>query len=64
MNFSFDSGDQTSGIHYEKKQGYYMYFLVKMIRDAKGDLPMKELFERASIIVKHVAALTDKIQEL
>ena len=63
LSFSSSSGDQTSSVYHEKKQGYYTYFLIKTIRDAKGNLSMKELFERTSIAVKRATALIDKIQE-
>lgn len=42
LSFSSSSGDQTSSVYHEKKQGYYTYFLIKTIRDAKGNLSMKE----------------------
>ena len=63
LSFSSSSGDQTSSVYHEKKQGYYTYFLIKTIRDAKGNLSMKELFERTSVAVKRATALIDKIQE-
>jgi hypothetical protein len=41
----------------------YTYFLIKTIRDAKGNISMKELFDRTSAAVKRATALIDKIQE-
>lgn len=63
LSFSSSSGDQTSSVYHEKKQGYYTYFLIKTIRDAKGNISMKELFDRTSAAVKRATALIDKIQE-
>ena len=63
LSFSSSSGDQTSSVYHEKKQGYYTYFMIKTIRDAKGNISMKELFDRTSAAVKRATALIDKIQE-
>lgn len=63
LSFSSSSGDQTSSVYHEKKQGYYTYFLVKTIKDAKGDLSMKDLFERTNQGVKKATALIGKMQE-
>ena len=38
-------------------------FLVKCIKDAKGDLTMKELFEKTNAEVKKATALIGKMQE-
>lgn len=63
LSFSSSSGDQTSSVYHEKKQGYYTYYLIKTIRDAKGDITMKDLFRKTSSAVKRATALIDKIQE-
>lgn len=63
LSFSSSSGDQTSSVYHEKKQGYYTYFLIKTIKDAKGELSMKELFERTNAEVKKATALIGKMQE-
>ena len=63
LSFSSSSGDQTSSVYHDKKQGYYTYFLVKCIKDAKGDLTMKELFEKTNAEVKKATALIGKMQE-
>ena len=63
MSFSSSSGDQTSSVYHDKKQGYYTYFLIKAIKDAGGDLTMKQLFERTNAEVKKATALIGKMQE-
>lgn len=63
LSFSSSSGDQTSSVYHDKKQGYYTYFLVKTIKDAKGCITMKELFEQTSAAVKKATAMIGKIQE-
>lgn len=63
LSFSSSSGDQTSSVYHDKKQGYYTYFLIKTIKDAKGNLSMKELFEKTSAAVKKATAMIGKIQE-
>ena len=63
LSFSSSSGDQTSSVYHDKKQGYYTYFLIKTIKDAKGNLSMKELFDKTSAAVKKATAMIGKIQE-
>lgn len=63
MSFSSSSGDQTSSVYHDKKQGYYTYFLIKAIKEAGGDLTMKQLFERTNAEVKKATALIGKMQE-
>lgn len=63
LSFSSSSGDQTSSVYHDKKQGYYTYFLIKSIKDAKGDLTMKQLFEKTNAEVKKATALIGKMQE-
>ena len=63
LSFSSSSGDQTSSVYHDKKQGYYTYFLVKCIKDAKGELTMRELFEKTNAEVKKATALIGKMQE-
>ena len=63
LSFSSSSGDQTSSVYHDKKQGYYTYYLIKTIKDAKGDLSMKDLFERTSAAVKKATAMIGKMQE-
>jgi tetratricopeptide (TPR) repeat protein len=63
VSFSSSSGDQTSSVWHEKKQGYFTYFLVKSIQESKGDITMKALFEKTNAAVKRATALTGKLQE-
>ncbi len=63
LSFSSSSGDQTSSVYHDKKQGYYTYFLIKAIKDAKGELTMKQLFEKTNAEVKKATALIGKMQE-
>lgn len=63
LSFSSSSGDQTSSVYHDKKQGYYTYFLIKTIKDAKGELTMKQLFEKTNAEVKKATALIGKMQE-
>lgn len=63
LSFSSSSGDQTSSVFHDKKQGYYTYYLIKCIKDAKGELTMRELFEKTNAEVKKATALIGKMQE-
>lgn len=63
LSFSSSSGDQSSGVYHDKKQGYYTYFLLKTLKDANGDITLKELFDRTTAAVKRATAMTDKLQE-
>lgn len=63
LSFSSSSGDQTSSVYHDKQQGYYTYFLIKTIKDAKGDISMKDLFEQTSAAVKKATAMIGKMQE-
>lgn len=63
LSFSSSSGDQTSSVYHDKKQGYYTYFLIKTIKDAKGKISMKDLFEQTSAAVKKATAMIGKMQE-
>lgn len=63
LSFSSSSGDQTSSVYHDKKQGYYTYFLIKTIKDAQGELTIKELFDRTNTDVKKATALIGKMQE-
>ncbi|MDR1004536.1 MAG: caspase family protein [Prevotellaceae bacterium] len=63
LSFSSSSGDQTSSVYNEKKQGYYTYFLLKTLQDAKGDISMQELFEKTSAAVKRATSVIGKPQE-
>lgn len=63
LSFSSSSGDQTSSVYNEKQHGYYTYFLLKTIKEAKGNLTMEELFKKTHDEVAHATALIGKPQE-
>ncbi|MDR2087235.1 MAG: caspase family protein [Dysgonamonadaceae bacterium] len=63
ISFSSSSGDQTSSVWHEKKQGYFTYFLVKSIQESNGNITMKSLFEKTNAAVRRATALTGKLQE-
>lgn len=63
MSFSSSSGDQTSSVYHEKKQGYFTYFLIKVLQEAGGQLTMREWFSRTHEEVKRATAKIGKMQE-
>lgn len=63
LGFSSSSGEQTSSVYHEKKQGYYTYFLLKTLRDANGNLTMREWFKKTNEEVMKATALLGKMQE-
>jgi tetratricopeptide (TPR) repeat protein len=63
ISFSSSTGDQTSSVWHEKKQGYFTYFLIKSIQESNGDITIKSLFEKTNAAVKRATALTGKLQE-
>ena len=63
IGFSSSSGDQTSSVYHEKKQGYYTYFLLKVLQDADGNLTMNEWFKKTYNAVRQATALLGKMQE-
>jgi len=63
ISITSSSGDQTSGVFHDKKQGYFTYYLIKSIQDSSGDITLKDLFEQTSAAVRKATALTGKLQE-
>lgn len=63
LGFSSSSGEQTSSVYHEKKQGYYTYFLLKTLQDANGNLTMWEWFRKTNEEVMKATALLGKMQE-
>ncbi len=63
ISFSSSSGDQTSSVYHEKNQGYYTYFLIKVLQESRGELTMQELFERTVNEVKRATLQINKLQE-
>ncbi|MDR1682823.1 MAG: caspase family protein [Candidatus Symbiothrix sp.] len=60
---SSSSGDQTSNVYHEKKQGYFTYYLLKNLQEAGGDIDVKSLYEKTNAVVKQETARSGKIQE-
>ena len=58
ISFSSSSGDQTSSVYHDKKQGYYTYYLLKTIKDSHGDITMQELFDKTNAEVKKCYRIT------
>ncbi|NDV59473.1 caspase family protein [Bacteroides sp. 519] len=63
LAFSSSSGDQTSSVFHEKKHGYYTYYLIKTIKEANGDINLKDIFTKTCDEVKKATARLGKIQE-
>lgn len=63
ISFSSSSGDQTSSVYHERKQGYYTYFLIKVLQESKGELTMQELFDPTASEVKRATLKINKLQQ-
>lgn len=61
--FSSSSGDQTSSVYHEKQHGYYTYYLLKCLKDAKGDISLEQLFQNTNAAVRRATAKINKMQE-
>lgn len=48
LSFSSSSGEQTSSVFHEKKQGYYTYFLLKTLQESGGNLTMREWAQKTN----------------
>ena len=57
------SGDQTSSVYNEKKQGYFTYYLIKTLQDAGGNIDLKALYDKTNADVKQETARNGKMQE-
>lgn len=62
LSFSSSSGDQTSSVYHEKKQGYYTYFLLKVLQEAGGQISLSEWFRKTNEAVKTATAKLGKMQ--
>lgn len=62
LAFTSSSGNETSSVYHEKKQGYFTYFLIKTLQEAGGNLTMIEWFERTVNEVRTATALNGKPQ--
>ena len=61
------SGEEASGVYRDKQHGYLTYFLLKKIKESKGDISLSELFNDVSKEVEHETAIfgqpqTPKVQ--
>ena len=62
LAFTSSSGNETSSVYHEKKQGYFTYFLIKTLQEAEGNLTMIEWFKRTVNEVRTATALNGKPQ--
>lgn len=62
LSFSSSSGNETSSVYHEKKQGYYTYFLLKILQEAGGNLTMREWFQKTHDEVLKATSLKGKPQ--
>ncbi|MDR2476041.1 MAG: caspase family protein [Bacteroidales bacterium] len=63
ISFSSSSGDQTSSVYHEKKQGYFTYYLIKTLQETSGDVTMKDLFAKTAENVRRATTFAGKVQE-
>ncbi len=50
--FSSSSGEESSGVYKEKNHGLFTYFLLKELKETRGNLTYKELSDHIIEIVK------------
>lgn len=62
LSFSSSSGDETSSVYHEKKQGYYTYFLLKSLQEAGGNLTIREWLTKTRNEVLKATSLNGKPQ--
>lgn len=60
--FSSSTGEQTSSVYYDKRQGYFTYYLIKTIQDAKGNISLGDLYNRTREKVEAATAVSGKLQ--
>ena len=60
--FSSSKGRQSSFVYSDKSHGYFTYFLLKKLKQTKGNITYKELTEYVKNRVQKEAALDGKIQ--
>jgi len=63
VSISSSSGDQTSSVYEKEKQGYFTYYLIKTLRDARGDIDLNTLYLKTREAVRGATVLSGKIQE-
>jgi hypothetical protein len=59
---SSSSNDETSNVYNENNHGYFTYFLLKKIKETKGDINYFDLFNFIYKNVRKESALNNKIQ--
>jgi hypothetical protein len=60
--FASSTGDESSGVYREKRHGYFTYFLLKKLKDTKGQVPLGELNEYIKRSVSKETGLAGKVQ--
>jgi len=60
--FASSTGDESSGVYRDKQHGYMTYFLLKKLKESKGDITFNELANYVIECVKKETALDSKIQ--
>ena len=60
--FSSSTGEQTSSVYYDKRQGYFTYYLIKTIQDAKGNISLGDLYNKTREKVEAATAVSGKLQ--
>ncbi len=60
--FSSSSGEQTSSVYYDKRQGYFTYYLIKTIQDAGGNISLGDLYNTTREKVEAATAVSGKLQ--
>lgn len=60
--FSSSSGEQTSSVYYDKRQGYFTYYLIKNIQEANGNISLGDLYNRTRDEVEAATAVSGKLQ--
>lgn len=60
--FSSSSGNESSGIYLEKQHGYFTYYLLKKLKDTRGNTTYNELADYITQSIRKETALQGKIQ--
>lgn len=60
--FASSSEIEASGAYYEKKHGYFTYYLLKSLKDSKGNLSYGEWFDKTKQEVIRQTSIYDRLQ--
>ncbi|MCD4818001.1 MAG: caspase family protein [Candidatus Cloacimonetes bacterium] len=60
--FTSSSGKESSAVYHEKQHGYFTYFLLKKLKDTKGDVNYKDLADYIKTKVEKETGLKGIIQ--